>query len=141
FLNNADGFVFAKSPSDNVSYQIVPDSLQAFVWGDKWRDLSQTLPGMMHKSQMTMQIIMMVATIILDMVGLGMPLQMAVFAMELSQLMQTLETLCVLKGACTADEAFILGTAITMAITLGVGSLDASTVAEGAGATTSQLAA
>ena len=58
FLKNADGVVFAETPSAvipaqaGIHYQIIPEPLQAFVWGDKWRDQSQNLPGIVSATSM-----------------------------------------------------------------------------------------
>jgi hypothetical protein len=82
FLNNADGFVFAQPPviassqtdsviarspkgDEAISYKLIPEPLQAFVWGDKWRDRSKDLPGIVTGSQLTLQICIWVATIVL----------------------------------------------------------------------------
>ena len=68
FLKNADGYVFAQAPSF-INYKLVPEALQAFVWGDKWRDLSKNVPGLVTGSQLTMMIIIWVCSIVLSCLG------------------------------------------------------------------------
>ncbi|MDE2215457.1 MAG: hypothetical protein KGJ61_10155, partial [Candidatus Omnitrophica bacterium] len=131
FLKNVDGFVFAPSPSGSIRAQAVPQAMQAFVWGDKWRDMSGNLPGIVSGTQLGIQLAMMVAVIVMSMflpgatsayqLGVMGSLDFAMFAVSLSQLTQALATICVMKGACSQSEAFILGTVIDTAITMGMG--------------------
>ncbi|MDE2028366.1 MAG: hypothetical protein KGJ11_07475, partial [Candidatus Omnitrophica bacterium] len=119
FLKNADGFVLAQ-PTEGITAKAVPESLQAFVWGDKWRDMSQNLPGIVSGAQLGIQIAILVLRIVLSFVPyVGTGIEFAMFAYEVSQLAQALATICVMKGACSQDEAFLLSTAITAAFTSG----------------------
>ncbi len=136
FLNNADGYVFAQFPppggegqggGNQLHAQVVPEALQAFVWGDKWRDRSGSLPGLMTTGQILLQLVLMVVQIAIP--GLGImkeSVQMAEFSMELGQVMSSLATICVMKKACSPDQAFILSTALTMAISMGVSAANAA---------------
>ena len=192
FLNNADGYVFARSPIDGViarspidgviarspidgviarspqgdeaiSYKIVPESFQAFVWGDKYRDLSKSLPGIMGWGSFFLQVGIAVAMMFLGGLGsaakagkiakdasklvqllasiakaLKMTLQLVNFSLQLGALMNKLGTICVMKGACSEKEAFILSTAITMAVTMGVSAGMAASIANAAKAAATQ---
>jgi len=51
--------------SETISAQIVPEPLQAFVWGDKWRDMSKSLPGIMSGSSFALQLCISIVSMLL----------------------------------------------------------------------------
>jgi hypothetical protein len=195
FLNNVDGFVFARAPPagqiekgdramalspfsesfSSVPYKVVPAALQAFVWGDKWRDLSKTLPGLVKNGGLGFDLVLQIASLAMSALGID-PMSMiggqlgitgsdgvlsqvfgsdlggmfggggksifdagftfsdfsfnfvtAVFQQSLGALFGTLEQICVMKKACSPGSAFILGTALQTAISMGVMSLNPAT--------------
>ena len=152
FLNNIDGFVFAQVPpvilspkgeESQLNYQLVPAPLQAFVWGDKWRDLSKSLPGIMSGGSLALQLCIDIGLLALSFTGVGAALKigtvMTEFSLQLGNLMNALGTICVMKGACSQDEAFILSMAITVGVTMGVGALGPAQIAGGLSASAVQV--
>ena len=71
FVAQLSGFVFADSsslvshPSSFVNYELVPDSMQAFIWGNTWVDNSKNLPGLVSQNSVIISIIIAVISIIL----------------------------------------------------------------------------
>jgi len=130
FEQNADGFAYAAKPQEGtLAFQYVPESLEAFVWGDKWRDNSGNLPGLLSGSAIAMNIGITVASALLT--GGS-----AMLALSVSNFTQTLATICVQEGVCNAHMGFILQSALSMALTMGLSS-GASAGSTGAEATTS----
>ncbi|MBI4309820.1 MAG: hypothetical protein HY591_05765, partial [Candidatus Omnitrophica bacterium] len=117
-------------------YQYVPETLEAFVWGDKWRDQSKNLPGLFNGTRLAVNIGIQVAVAAASF-GLGasgvpgfsntiggVPVnigQFVAFGMAVSQFTSTIATICVQEGACDAHTGFLLSTALAFGITVGVG--------------------
>jgi len=45
-------FAYAQDPKQSSDFQYVPQAMEAFVWGDKWRDQSKNLPGLVSGWQL-----------------------------------------------------------------------------------------
>ena len=89
----------------------------------------------MTKTQLLFQLCVIIASLVLGAFGVGLNgvsgfsltnLMLADFSINLSQLMGSIMTICIMKNASTPDIAFILNTSITMGITMGVGALTAT---------------
>ncbi len=62
FVSQFTGFILvAGLETMQADYEKVPDSMQAFVWGDKWNDRSKDLPGLVSSKAMWTTIAIRVA--------------------------------------------------------------------------------
>src|SRR3989338_2096946 len=126
----SSGFVYAKLPSNDgrwlmddgrLSYEIVPDSMQAFVWGNRWRDNSDNLPGLMTGEQLAVGLAIQVAGAAIGAYGNPNAFLAFSFNLSLSQFSSSAATACVTNGVCSEGQAMILATAISFVGSYGAG--------------------
>ncbi|MFC1510582.1 cysteine peptidase family C39 domain-containing protein [Candidatus Omnitrophota bacterium] len=124
FTSKMTGFVLA-NVIENVKPSMmeeVPDSMAAFVWGSKWVDQTDQLPGFMSIGDaLTGAVLQAVMIYIGSFLG---PLGIvgSIFASAAGQFANTIVSICVMKGACSEESAMILSTAITVALVVAAGS-------------------
>ncbi|MEK7680291.1 MAG: hypothetical protein AAB356_08870, partial [Deltaproteobacteria bacterium] len=98
--------------------------MQAFIWGNRWRDNSDDLPGLMTGTQLAVGIgIAVVSAIIAPGAGLA----AFSFNLSLSQFATAAATVCVMQGGCSEQGAMMLAMAITVGAQMGAGNLLAGT--------------
>ena len=135
FARQFSGFVLAldleKQPE--LSYENVTDAMKAFVWGNEWVDRSdEILIGMMSTGQMLMGLGMIIVQAVISYFtgGAGYAgMAWVGFSAGVSALSSKIAEVCVLKWGCSAEQAFILNVALSVALTWG-GSAAASGIGE-----------
>lgn len=138
FTEKASGFALVKGLEkfNKASFEEVPPSMQVFVWGDKYRDRSGELPGLVSGSQLLTGALIQIGIAIVTW-GIGCALGTTAASMETlifsliismaaSNFSSAVATAYYLacseskKEGC-ADKAFILQTTLSFAITFGLG--------------------
>jgi hypothetical protein len=115
-----------------IDYEYIPQALQAFAWGDKWRDRSNELPGFVSDSSVFMNLgITLISSGLMP--GGFDPMNFA-FSLSLSSFTQTIATICVQNGTCSASGAFILTQALSMGITMAFPQTPTAALTSGAAA-------
>ncbi|MFT5388134.1 MAG: hypothetical protein ACI9E5_001270, partial [Candidatus Omnitrophota bacterium] len=125
FASEITGYVLAKDIKSNpqLQHESVSQSAQAFVWGSKWQDNSDNLPGLYDTGDMLLQVAITLGSSFAFATGqmqLGVAMMFALFSYTVSQFSSTIATVCVMKGACTQDQAMILNIALSAALTVGM---------------------
>ncbi len=117
FVNQLTGYVLAPHVDElsRGTYEEITNTAKAFVWGSRWRDNSKNLPGLMSNSQILTQIGINAIMLYIGSFGPG-GLAFASFSMGASAFAGQVAEACVVKGKCNAKQAFVLSTALTMAI-------------------------
>ncbi|MGE3982455.1 MAG: cysteine peptidase family C39 domain-containing protein, partial [Candidatus Omnitrophota bacterium] len=112
FISELSGFVLAKNLENKKDLEIefIPDSMAAFVWGDKWRDQSDDLPGLVSSSEEWSGVITTLVIIVVTW-GIGQALtaaaEAAKAANEMSKLAQLLAKLAELfSSSAGAFDSF-----------------------------------
>ncbi|MEI7999173.1 MAG: cysteine peptidase family C39 domain-containing protein, partial [Candidatus Omnitrophota bacterium] len=142
FEKTVNGFVYAQVPVNEVgdalvSFETVPENIQAFVWGDKWRDLSQNLPGLVTISSQLISAGIQIATAIVG-AGIGGTIgQAMVVGVGIAQMASKIATICQMEGVCDATTGFILTVAITAACSAGIGAIGSAAASATAATATS----
>lgn len=105
FVSELSGFVLAKNldAKKDLEIEYIPDSMAAFVWGDKWRDQSDDLPGLVSSSEEWSGVITTLVIIVVTW-GIGYALQAAAEAAKAYQ--QLAELLKLLADILGAAETF-----------------------------------
>ncbi|MCA9402610.1 MAG: hypothetical protein KC897_02405, partial [Candidatus Omnitrophica bacterium] len=146
FVSQLSGFVLARNLNQhqNLEVEYIPDSMAAFVWGDKWRDQSDDLPGMygfwdefggiiiglalagigyglgqlaeMYKTVDMLAKLAQLFGSLGQMLGGGMAAFAVsfVFSYGLSQFASSVATVCYMKGACSEEGAMLLNIGISV---------------------------
>jgi len=125
FVEQLSGFVLASDigQQKEIKFEIVPDSVQAFIWGSKWHDNSENLPGLISTGSLMLSVGIQVATSFIP--GLG-GVTGLIISLAGSQFAGAMATMCVMSGRCTEKEGMILNIALGAAVSAGLGGLDAT---------------
>ncbi|MEW5894919.1 MAG: hypothetical protein AB1650_04065, partial [Candidatus Omnitrophota bacterium] len=123
FVKQATGFVLiAGGLPDGIKHKEVSDDEKAYVWGNKYEDRSDDLPGLVDSSgvwlEITIEVAIQIVGAYLGTTYFNAPLSVVegVFvAYGASQLASAITQLAVLKGWISADDAFILSVALSVA--------------------------
>ncbi|MBF0486226.1 MAG: hypothetical protein HQL16_06915, partial [Candidatus Omnitrophica bacterium] len=141
-FERATGYVLAKNMDYflGAGFEEVSPTMQTFVWGDKWRNRSDDLPGLLTAGQVFMQVFMQFAMAFLGMLlgglfsgagaaaGVGgevaqMGASMQQFSIALtigvSTFSSTAAEACILAEVCDERTGFILNIALNTSLTLG----------------------
>jgi len=118
FVEQLSGYVMASlNAVPLVDYEIVPPSVQAFIWGNKWVDRSDDLPGLMSGGEIALSAAISIAGAAL---GAGSLMAFA-FSLAMSSFANTMATVCVMKGSCSEQQGMMLSMAISVGASFGAG--------------------
>ena len=142
FTAQATGFVLAEELDFffQADFDNVPGNMQAFVWGDKWRDKGRDLPGLMSRSESWTMVAIGTGTALVGAVisgitaGIGtgvVTTLQAILSVVASiaipeiagAISKSFYTSCMKKGGSAAscgDKAVILNMALSTALSFGV---------------------
>src|SRR5205085_7992143 len=99
FAKRLSGFVLAgnlEEQKEDVVYEPVSDAMKSFVWGNRWIDNSDQLPGIMSDGQIALQAGLALVGALAGPFGALM--------LGIQQLTSVLVTICVMQGACSQDD-------------------------------------
>jgi len=120
FKEKISGFVLAVNldRQENMEYEPISDAMKAFVWGNKWVDRSDDLPGLLSGSDVFAAVLSMVISCIISFImggPLGVIVSLAASTFG-SAVGEAYYVNCVNDGGDDCESnAFILSTAITIA--------------------------
>ncbi|MCB9747065.1 MAG: hypothetical protein H6755_01490, partial [Candidatus Omnitrophica bacterium] len=129
FIPQLSGYVLAsdlESKKDQIAFESVPEEMTAYVWGNKWVDRSDDLPGLTTAGEIAlavgMELVQLIilavfcAAVIVGTLGGGTGACVAAAIVYFgAKLGQQLALLCYNEGACSEEQAFIISTAVTAA--------------------------
>ncbi|MCK5180724.1 MAG: hypothetical protein KAR32_14425, partial [Candidatus Omnitrophica bacterium] len=129
FTAQLTGFVLAPEleKQESVVFEYVPDSMTPFIWGNKWVDKSDELPGLMSTEDVLISVaIQVVAALILPGAGFA-------FSIGVSSFAGTMGEVAVMKWGWSEDQAMILTVAISVGANMGASAFSGAGVAAQAG--------
>jgi len=102
--------------SSDVNYEVVPDAMQAYIWGSKWTDNSEFLPGLADNGDdFWSDILGTAVSLVVSYVSIeffGFDATTVFLTQALSQLGSTIATVCYQEGVCGEGTAMMLQAAI-----------------------------
>jgi len=125
FKEKISGFVLAVNldRQEDMEYEPISDAMKVFVWGNKWIDRSDDLPGLLSGADVFAAVISMVVQIVIAYI-MGGPLGVIISLASStfgSAVGEAYYVNCVNDGGDDCESnAFILSTAITIAVSVGL---------------------
>ncbi|MCK5015342.1 MAG: hypothetical protein KAS66_16160, partial [Candidatus Omnitrophica bacterium] len=139
FTAQLTGFVLAPEleNQESVVFEYVPDSMTPFIWGNKWVDQSDNLPGLISTEELVIGAAIQIAAALIGAssltsatVSFGAAFG---FAMGVSSFAGTMGQVAVMKWGWSEDQAMILSVAISVGATMGAGAFSGADAAAKAG--------